>query len=285
MIKISNISKPYYNEAKEFIIKSIKKNIIADEKTVLEIIEDLDNIEKSYLKANGKFWIAVEDETNEIVGTIALNEISNKIGVLKRFYATKESKSAPLLYETLERYVKEHGYTQLYLVSGKELKSAHKFYKENGWKKANVEDESINIYVRPNADLYVKDISENVKTDTIAEILVNAIPYIKKYSKSTIVIKYGGNAMIGSKTIENVMNDIVLLQSLGIKVVLVHGGGPEITEFSSKINIKTKFIDGMRVTSKEMLEVCEMVLCGKTNKKLIKALQKCGGKTIRDFWN
>ena len=93
-----------------------------------------------------------------------------------------------------------------------------------------------------------------------ARILVHALPYIKKYNGKIVVVKYGGNAMVNEKLKNSVVRDIVLLSLIGVKVVLVHGGGPEISELLSKIGKETKFIDGLRVTDKETVEVAQMVL-------------------------
>ncbi|MBQ3101087.1 MAG: acetylglutamate kinase [Clostridia bacterium] len=113
-----------------------------------------------------------------------------------------------------------------------------------------------------------------------AEVLVNALPYIQKYYNKIIVVKYGGNAMINDELKEAVMGDIVLLSLIGIKVVLVHGGGPEITEMLGKIGKKTEFVDGLRVTDKETVDIVQMVLAGKINKNLVNLLQSKGGKAI-----
>lgn len=113
-----------------------------------------------------------------------------------------------------------------------------------------------------------------------AQILVEALPYIKKYYNKIIVVKYGGNAMINDDLKEAVMGDIVLLSLIGIKVVLVHGGGPEITEMLGKIGKKSEFVDGLRVTDQESVDIVQMVLAGKINKNLVNLLQNKGGKAI-----
>ena len=113
-----------------------------------------------------------------------------------------------------------------------------------------------------------------------AEILIQALPYIQKYKDKIVVVKYGGNAMINDELKEAVMGDIALLSLIGIKVVLVHGGGPEITEMFSKVGKKSEFIDGLRVTDKESVELVQMVLAGKVNKNLVNLLQTKGGKAI-----
>ena len=113
-----------------------------------------------------------------------------------------------------------------------------------------------------------------------ARILVHALPYIKKYNGKIVVVKYGGNAMVNEKLKNSVVRDIVLLSLIGIKVVLVHGGGPEISELLSKIGKETKFIDGLRVTDKETVEVAQMVLAGKINKSLVNLIECCGGNSI-----
>ncbi|MBR6809930.1 MAG: acetylglutamate kinase, partial [Clostridia bacterium] len=101
-----------------------------------------------------------------------------------------------------------------------------------------------------------------------AEVLVQALPYIKKYSNKVVVVKYGGNAMINESLKQQVMEDIVLLWLIGVKVVLVHGGGPEISELMEKLGKKPVFVDGLRVTDKETVDIVQMVLAGKVNKTL-----------------
>ena len=113
-----------------------------------------------------------------------------------------------------------------------------------------------------------------------AEILTQALPYIQKYYDKIIVVKYGGNAMINDELKEAVMGDIVLLSLIGIKVVLVHGGGPEINEMLGKIGKKSEFVDGLRVTDKETMEIVQMVLSGKVNKNLVNLLQSKGGNAV-----
>ena len=113
-----------------------------------------------------------------------------------------------------------------------------------------------------------------------AEVLTQALPYIQKYNNKIVVVKYGGNAMINDDLKEAVMGDIVLLSLIGVKVVLVHGGGPEITEMLGKIGKKSEFVDGLRVTDKETVDIVQMVLAGKVNKNLVNLLQNKGGKAI-----
>ncbi|MBO4982989.1 MAG: acetylglutamate kinase [Clostridia bacterium] len=113
-----------------------------------------------------------------------------------------------------------------------------------------------------------------------AEILTQALPYIKEYYGKTIVIKYGGNAMINEQLKEQVMEDIVLLHLIGVNVVLVHGGGPEITDTLKKIGKESKFVGGLRVTDKETIDVVQMVLAGKINKTLVNKLEINGGRAI-----
>ena len=113
-----------------------------------------------------------------------------------------------------------------------------------------------------------------------AEILVNALPYIKKYYNKIIVVKYGGNAMINDELKNAVMGDLVLLNTIGIKVVLVHGGGPEISEMLNRVGKKSEFVNGLRVTDAETAEIVQMVLAGKINKTLVNQLQNSGGKAV-----
>ena len=113
-----------------------------------------------------------------------------------------------------------------------------------------------------------------------AKVLVHALPYIQEYSGKIVVIKYGGNAMISAKLKDSVMRDIVLLSLIGVKVVLVHGGGPEITETLEKLGKQTQFVDGLRVTDAETADVVQMVLAGKINKTLVNLIGHKGGRAI-----
>ncbi len=113
-----------------------------------------------------------------------------------------------------------------------------------------------------------------------AEVLTQALPYIQKYNNKIVVVKYGGNAMINEHLKEQVMEDIVLLTLIGVKVVLVHGGGPEITDMLKRIGKETLFVDGLRVTDKETAEVVQMVLAGKINKSLVNLLELKGGRAM-----
>lgn len=111
-----------------------------------------------------------------------------------------------------------------------------------------------------------------------AEVLTQALPYIQRYNGKIVVVKYGGNAMINASLKEQVMEDIVLLHLTGVKVVLVHGGGPEISELMNKLGKKAEFVDGLRVTDKETIDIVQMVLAGKINKSLVNFIEKKGGK-------
>lgn len=122
--------------------------------------------------------------------------------------------------------------------------------------------------------------SLNITNAQRAEILTQALPYIRKYYNKVVVIKYGGNAMINEELKEQVMEDIVLLSLIGVKVVLVHGGGPEITDMLKKVGKESVFVDGLRVTDKETSEIVQMVLAGKINKSLVNLLQIKGGKAV-----
>ena len=113
-----------------------------------------------------------------------------------------------------------------------------------------------------------------------AEVLTAALPYIKKYSGKIVVIKYGGNAMINPQLKEQVMEDIALLWLIGVKVVLIHGGGPEISETMKKLGKQSVFVDGLRVTDKETVDIVQMVLAGKVNKTLVNLIQMKGGHAV-----
>ena len=113
-----------------------------------------------------------------------------------------------------------------------------------------------------------------------AQVLAEALPYIQKYTGKTIVVKYGGNAMISEELRRAVISDIILLHLVGIRVVVVHGGGPEISEMLKKIGKESKFVDGLRYTDKETMDIVQQVLCGRVNKDLVATLNRLGGKAI-----
>ena len=113
-----------------------------------------------------------------------------------------------------------------------------------------------------------------------AQVLTEALPYIRRYNGRIVVIKYGGNAMVSDQLRQQVMEDIVLLWLVGVKVVLVHGGGPEISELMTRLGKKPEFVDGLRVTDKETVDIVQMVLAGKVNKTLVNLLEVKGGKAM-----
>ena len=113
-----------------------------------------------------------------------------------------------------------------------------------------------------------------------ANVLAEALPYIQKYSGKTIVVKYGGNAMISEELRHAVISDIILLHLVGIHVVVVHGGGPEINDMLKKIGKESKFVDGLRYTDQETMDIVQQVLCGKVNKDLVATMNRMGGKAI-----
>ena len=123
-------------------------------------------------------------------------------------------------------------------------------------------------------------VPKNITNAQRAEILTQALPYIQNYYNKIVVVKYGGNAMINEERKMQVMEDIVLLSLIGVKVVLVHGGGPEISDMLTKIGKKSEFVDGLRVTDKETVEIVQMVLAGKVNKTLVNLLEVNGGKAM-----
>ena len=116
--------------------------------------------------------------------------------------------------------------------------------------------------------------------DVRANVMVEALPYLQKYNNKVVVVKYGGNAMTNDTLKQAVMEDIVLLSLVGIKVVLVHGGGPEINEMLNKIGKKSEFVNGLRYTDEETIDIVQMVLAGKVNKNLVSMLESHGGKAI-----
>lgn len=116
--------------------------------------------------------------------------------------------------------------------------------------------------------------------DIRANALVEALPYLQEYNDKVVVVKYGGNAMTNENLKQAVMQDIVLLSLVGIKVVLVHGGGPEINAMLKKINKQSEFVNGLRYTDEETIDIVQMVLAGKVNKDLVQLLQRAGGKAM-----
>ncbi len=120
----------------------------------------------------------------------------------------------------------------------------------------------------------------DISNSSRAEVIVEALPYILKYRGKVLVVKYGGNAMINGELKDSVMRDMILLNLIGVKVVLVHGGGPEITEMLAKVGKETVFVDGLRVTDEETAQIVLMVLAGKINKGLVNLIEQKGGKAI-----
>ena len=116
--------------------------------------------------------------------------------------------------------------------------------------------------------------------DIRANALVEALPYLQEYNDKVVVVKYGGNAMTNETLKQAVMQDIVLLSLVGIKVVLVHGGGPEINAMLKKINKASEFVNGLRYTDEETIDIVQMVLAGKVNKDLVQLLERAGGKAM-----
>ena len=113
-----------------------------------------------------------------------------------------------------------------------------------------------------------------------SQILIDALPYIQKYNNKILVIKYGGNAMTNDELKDAVMNDIVLLSLVGIKVVLVHGGGPEINDMLKRLGIESRFVNGLRYTDDATIDVVKMVLSGKVNKELVQLLAQHKGNAV-----
>ena len=120
----------------------------------------------------------------------------------------------------------------------------------------------------------------NITNAQRASVLVHALPYIQEYTGKVLVVKYGGNAMINEDLKDSVMKDIILLSLIGVKVVLVHGGGPEITELLGRVGKESVFVDGLRVTDKETVDIVQMVLAGKVNKNLVNLIHTKGGSAI-----
>ena len=127
------------------------------------------------------------------------------------------------------------------------------------------------------------EIPENIPNSVRSKILIDALPHIQRYNGKIVVVKYGGNAMTNEALKQAVMSDIVLLSLVGIKVVLVHGGGPEINDMLRRLNIESKFIGGLRYTDKETVDVVKMVLAGKVNKELVALLAEHQGSDVGDI--
>ena len=128
----------------------------------------------------------------------------------------------------------------------------------------------------------MQEMNEDIKvsnTDRV-KVLVQALPYIQEYNNKTVVVKYGGNAMVNEELKEHVMSDLVLLSLVGVCVVLVHGGGPEISDMLKRIGKESKFVNGLRYTDEETMEIVQMVLAGKVNKELVQRIQGHGGRAV-----
>ena len=125
-----------------------------------------------------------------------------------------------------------------------------------------------------------KDLDTKLDSATWSEVLVQALPYIKQWVGKVVVVKYGGNAMLNEDLKKAVMEDIVLLNTIGIQVVLVHGGGPEINHMLERVGKESKFVNGLRYTDAETMEIVQMVLTGKLNKDIVGILLQQGGKAV-----
>ena len=121
---------------------------------------------------------------------------------------------------------------------------------------------------------------KNIEAVKRAAVLTEALPYIKKFSGETFVVKFGGSSMGNKAAMENFAQNVVLLKSCGINVVVVHGGGPQISAMLERLGIKSEFVNGVRVTTKDMIEIVEMVLCGSINKEIVSTINKCGGVAL-----
>ncbi len=126
----------------------------------------------------------------------------------------------------------------------------------------------------------MKEEMQNLTAEQWSEVLVQALPYFKNWVGKIVVVKYGGNAMLNEELKQAVMEDIVLLNTIGIKVVLVHGGGPEINHMLERVGKESKFVDGLRYTDEETMEIVQMVLTGKLNKDIVGILLQKGGRAI-----
>ena len=121
---------------------------------------------------------------------------------------------------------------------------------------------------------------EDLPVEERAQTLIEALPYIQKYYKKTIVIKYGGNAMVSPELCEAVISDIVMLALVGVDVIVVHGGGPDISSMLKKVGKESKFVNGLRYTDEETMDIVQMVLCGKVNKDIVNMINRAGGHAV-----
>lgn len=282
MIKILNYSQIMQEDIEKFIVDNINNELDINENILNLLTKDLKNIEENYIETGGGVLFAYDTENKKIVGTVAI-KFENEVALLKRFYVDKQyrrKKIGYLLYKNIENQIIKKNIDKVYLTTGKKLIKAHEFYEKNGWKREKINP---GIYIRDGAYLYKKEMGDSKvmkkEKDVLkqADILIEAIPYIQEYVGKIMVIKYGGNAMTDEKKKENIIKQIALLKMLGIKVVLVHGGGPDIEEELKNKNIETKFENGLRVTDKETINIVKMVLIGKTNSDIVKLLnmQNC----------
>lgn len=278
MIKIYKYNKLLQEEVESFIKSNIEKEITnIDKKSLMHITKDLEDIDKNYIANGGELLLAYDTSKNIVVGTIAVT-YENDIALMKRFYVDENYRSQKIglmLYAKLDEVIKEKHIEKIYLTSGNNLENAHKFYEKNGW---TISEDNPGVFLRKGAKLFSKEVKEEEKVSTPkdvlkqAEILIEAIPYIKEYVGKIMVIKYGGNAMIDVSQKENIAKQVALMKMLGIKIVLVHGGGPDIKDELEAKNIETEFVNGLRVTDKKTMDVVKNVLIGKTNADMVNLL-------------
>ena len=253
MIKIIEFKKEMQSCIKNFVIENMKKELeLQDKEVFLKITEDLADIKGNYIENGGEFLIAYDVDTKEIIGTIAM-KFENKIAVLKRFYVSekyRKMKIGYLLYSTLEEKIKCKNIKEVYLISGKELESAHKFYKRNGW---NVEEKNPGIYVRDGAILYKKNMEvENMEIDKY-KILKDLVSFNTiKDKENKKIIDYIENYLksLGFKTEYKTK---VLIMSIGENPKLGFLGHTDtveyINEFKNPFNVAEKdgYIYGLGV--------------------------------------
>ena len=168
MITLTQYTEKYAKEVYDFVYNTMSEELDVNNSILDMITEDLKDIQKNYLDKNGCFWLALNDETDEVIGTIAIVEIKKGISQLKRFYVKKEYRHQKIgykLYNLAEQYAIVQCFKEIYLVSGKELASAHKFYERNGWKKANHKKGKIDIFVRHHANLFRKKLELNIQNE------------------------------------------------------------------------------------------------------------------------
>lgn len=161
MIKYLQFKKQYSKQVYNLIQNLMINDLKIDSNTILKITKDLENINQNYIKSGGNFWIAVDEEIDKVVGTVAIMKLDELNAEFKRFYVRKDYRNMSIgyqLYKIAEKFTREKEFKYLYLSSGKDLKKAHRIYQKNGWKLINKNENNLNIFVRKEAKLFRKEL-------------------------------------------------------------------------------------------------------------------------------